>query len=73
MHRGIKRRITGIMAKLLAPHLVDHRGIKVCSVCTQSFATVSGPSLSLAFRKHVEEAHAEQKKPRDDANRGSRA
>jgi hypothetical protein len=55
-------------ARMLAPHLVDHRGIKVCSVCMQPFATVSGPSLSLAFRKHVEEAHAAEKKtPRDDA------
>ena len=49
-------------AKLLAPHLVDHRGIKVCSVCTQSFATISGPSLSVAFRKHVEEVHSEKKR-----------
>jgi hypothetical protein len=57
-------------ARMLAAHLVDHRGIKVCSVCTQPFATVSGPSLSVAFRKHVEEAHAE-KKPREDVNRAS--
>ena len=55
-------------ARMLAPHLVDHRGIKVCSVCTQPFATVSGPSLSVAFRKHVEEAHAEKKKAREDVN-----
>ena len=69
---GIKRRITGIMAKLLAAHLVDHRGIKVCSVCTQPFAAVSGPSLSLAFRKHVEEAHAVRKKSHDVNQAASR-
>jgi hypothetical protein len=67
MRVGIERRIVGMMAKLLAPHLVDHRGTKVCSVCTQTFATMSGPSLSVAFRKHVDEAHAE-KKPRESVN-----
>jgi hypothetical protein len=55
------------MAKALAPRLVDHHGVRVCSVCTQSFGTVTGPSLNLAFRRHVEEAHSE-KKQREAAN-----
>lgn len=58
-------------AKYLAPHLADERGIKVCSVCAQPFATVSGPSLSVAFRKHVEEAHT-LKKPRQRGNQAAR-
>lgn len=49
------------MTKKLAPHLVEDRGVQVCSVCAQSFATTSGPSMSLAFRKHVEAVHSEQK------------
>jgi hypothetical protein len=29
---------------------------------------VSGPSLSVAFRKHVEEVHAEKKKLREEVH-----
>ena len=58
------------MTKGIAAHLVDHLGIKVCSVCTQSFAVVSGPPLSVAFRKHVEENHSE-KRQREEANQAA--
>jgi hypothetical protein len=50
------------MTKRIAPHLMAKDGVPVRFVCTQSFATLSGPSRNLAFRKHVESAHSEEKR-----------
>jgi hypothetical protein len=47
------------MTKKLAPHLIGNGGNRLCSACSQSFVALSGPTLSLAFRKHVETVHSE--------------
>ena len=46
------------MARLsLPPHLVAQGLIKRCSACNHPFPVDAQPSLSRAFRKHVEEVH----------------
>lgn len=46
------------MARLsLPPHLVAQGIIKRCSACNHPFPLDVQPSLSRAFRKHVEEVH----------------
>jgi hypothetical protein len=39
------------------PHLVQHGNQKRCSACNHPFALDVKPSLSRAFRQHVEEMH----------------
>jgi hypothetical protein len=41
----------------LPPHLVDRKGIKHCSACGKSFPEDIQPSLSKAFRLHVQAEH----------------
>ncbi|HTM15480.1 MAG TPA: hypothetical protein VL135_01205 [Terracidiphilus sp.] len=41
----------------LPPYLVQNGPMKRCSACNHPFALDVKPSLSRAFRKHVEEVH----------------
>ena len=41
----------------LPPHLITQGNIKRCSACSHPFSFDVKPSLSRAFRKHVEEVH----------------
>lgn len=41
----------------LPPYLVQHGNKKLCSACNHPFPLDAKPSLSRAFRKHVEEIH----------------
>ncbi|MBS1801909.1 MAG: hypothetical protein JST28_01005 [Acidobacteria bacterium] len=46
------------MARLsLPPHLVTQGNVKRCSACSHPFPFDVKPSLSRAFRQHVEEVH----------------
>ena len=42
---------------VLPAHLIEIGGVKRCSLCKHAFPADAKPSLSKAFRKHVEEAH----------------
>jgi len=50
----------------LPPHLVRHGNIKRCSACNHPFADDVQPSLSRAFRKHVEDIHRSKSAGEDD-------
>lgn len=41
----------------LPPHLIQQGNVKRCSACNHPFPLDVKPSLSRAFRKHVEEVH----------------
>ena len=48
----------------LPPHLIQQGNVKRCSACNHPFPLDVKPSLSKAFRQHVEEVH--RSKPVDD-------
>jgi hypothetical protein len=50
---------------ILPPHLTSVSRIKQCSVCGTVFPKDVKPSLSRAFRKHVEEVHRLATRKRD--------
>ena len=53
---------------ILPPHLVRDGNEKRCSACNHRFPIDAKPSLSKAFRKHVEEVHR-SKSAMDDSVR----
>lgn len=44
----------------LPPHLIHSRGMKRCSVCLKAFPDDAKPSVSQAFRKHLDEEHSKR-------------
>jgi hypothetical protein len=56
------------MAKIMKmpPHLVDVGAEKRCSECRKPFPAESQPSLSRAFREHVQLEHKAPQPPKRD-------
>jgi hypothetical protein len=50
----------------LPPHLIQQGNMKRCSACNHPFPLDAEPSLSRAFRRHVEEVHRDKPAADDD-------